>query len=230
MNVRALLPLGLMLLFPLTNIFYVLVNSADRGYGSLLTDLDRKIPFVEAFVIPYFGWYFFIVGTLVYFFVKERKLYYTTLWSMLSGMLVCFIIYYFFQTVAPRPEITGDSWLSRMVQFVYSQDGAFNCFPSIHCLTTFLTMRAISGSPIKNKWNMSVIYLSGSLIILSTLFIKQHVVMDVLSSIVLGNVAFSIFSSFRAKQTTFNKKPTLVWDMSKLKTNEMRGGKSVGER
>ncbi|UQZ81333.1 hypothetical protein SK3146_00489 [Paenibacillus konkukensis] len=123
--IRSLWPLCLMALIPLSNIFYMQVNTSERGASSLATDLDAAIPFVKAFIIPYLGWYVFIFAVMFYFLLKERKLYYRTLWTLLAGLFVCYFVYYVFQTVAPRPIVTGDDGLARLVRFVYSQDGRF---------------------------------------------------------------------------------------------------------
>ncbi|MCS7464107.1 phosphatase PAP2 family protein [Paenibacillus doosanensis] len=192
--IRSLWPLCLMALIPLSNIFYMQVNTSERGASSLATDLDAAIPFVKAFIIPYLGWYVFIFAVMFYFLLKERKLYYRTLWTLLAGLFVCYFVYYVFQTVAPRPIVTGDDGLARLVRFVYSQDGRYNCFPSIHCFTSFLMMRALNSASWRTIVNQTVIYTAGTLIILSTLLVKQHVVIDALSAILLANAVFAAIS------------------------------------
>jgi hypothetical protein len=172
------------------------------------------IPFVKGFIIPYLGWYAFIFLTLCYFFVKEPRLYYKTLISLLIGLCVCYVVYFFFQTTVQRPSLSEGDWLSRLVMFVYSIDQPYNCFPSIHCFTSFLMMSAINSSAIKNKYNLITINGSGSLIILSTLLVKQHVVLDALSAVLLAHIVFAVNSYVERRLVIqWKKRRSLSWTM-----------------
>lgn len=184
--------LSLMLSIPILNIFYVLLNNAERGAYSLMTDLDRNIPFVKEFIIPYVIWYFFVFGTLVFFCLKDKKVYYQTLLSIDLGLIICYITYFVFQTHVPRPELIGDDILTKLVALIYFKDQPYNAFPSIHVLLSFLMIKGNNKYQGRNFWNMSLVYINGILIILSTLFVKQHVVLDVFAGIVLGNVVFDL--------------------------------------
>lgn len=217
-NIKDLPAFGLMLLIPFVNQFYVALNNDDRGVHSLITDIDRAIPFVKAFIIPYVSWYVFIFLCLGYFFLKERKLYYKTLASLLIGLFACYTVYYFFQTtIMPiRPEITGKDWLSRLIQVVYSKDNPFNCFPSIHCFTSFLIMRAIHHSTSCSRLSRLFIYGLGSTIVLSTLFMKQHVVLDVVAAAILAHSVFMAITFVEGKlENVWRKRQSLSWMMKK---------------
>lgn len=214
-NIRSFYPLGLLLIIPIINLFYMFLNNDARGVSYLVTDFDRMLPMVNIFVIPYLGWYGFIIFTLCYFLWKDRKLYYTTLWSMILGMLISYVVYFFFQTSVPRPEVLGEDWLSQLVLLVYNTDQPYNCFPSIHCLTSYLMMRALASSSFKNKWNMMIIFSFGSIVLLSTLLIKQHVVMDVFASIILVHIVFSLVSYVQVLGITWRRKKHFGLEMNK---------------
>lgn len=94
--VKKLLPLCLLLSIPISNMIYVLLNNANRGSHSLVTDLDQGVPFLKIFILPYLAWYFFIFGTLTYFCFKDKKIYYRTVLSVNLGLLISFGIYFFF--------------------------------------------------------------------------------------------------------------------------------------
>ena len=111
-------------------------------------------------------------------------------------MLTCYIIYIVFQTTVPRPTLTGNDMFTRGVQYLYNKDKPFNCFPSIHCLTSFIMIKAIYNSKVKNLFSLSIIGSISILIIFSTLFIKQHVVLDVLAAIFLGNIIFDFINKY----------------------------------
>ncbi|GGE75052.1 phosphatase PAP2 family protein [Priestia taiwanensis] len=187
-----ILPLSLLVILPLLGMVYNKLNNADRGVYSVMTDLDTLIPFIKIFVIPYVIWFPYILLCFIFYCFKERGTYYTALISFIIGQMVCFVIYYFFQTITPRPEVIGTDYLSRMVQYIYQSDNPYNCFPSIHVFTTYLMMKAMNDSNIKHFFLTCCINVIGTFIILSTIFIKQHAVLDAVFGILLASITYTI--------------------------------------
>ncbi|GIP31212.1 phosphatase PAP2 family protein [Paenibacillus sp. J2TS4] len=183
-------PLLLLLTIPLLNIIYPLLNHSGRGASQLAIGLDDWIPFWKIFILPYIAWYAFIIFVLVLLCAKDRRTYYETLFSFHIGLIVCYVIYFFYQTTVPRPELLGNDPLTALVRFIYWSDQPFNCFPSIHVLTSYLAMRGLLASSIRGWGLRSFTIIISTLIILSTLFVKQHVVLDAIAAILLGELAF----------------------------------------
>ncbi|MDF2548292.1 MAG: serine/threonine protein phosphatase [Anaerosolibacter sp.] len=187
--------LCLMISIPLLNILYGVLNHGDRGAYSLMTDIDRSIPFLKIFIIPYVAWYLFLICTLAYFCLKDRETYYKTLLSLNLGLLICYGVYFFYQTAVPRPILVGEDILTKIVAWVYATDQPFNCFPSIHSLSSYLMFKGIRHSSIRNHGNQLVISGIAFTVILSTLFVKQHAVLDAIAAIFLGEVLFNLISA-----------------------------------
>ncbi|MED4206469.1 phosphatase PAP2 family protein [Neobacillus mesonae] len=177
-----------LLIMPVLGGLYQLLNERSHKAVDFISPLDQAIPFVAVFIIPYILWYAYIFCYLIYFCFKDPKVYLKTLSLIVVGELICFAIYFFFQTTVPRPAVNDDGFMSMLVQWIYANDEPYNCFPSIHVLTTFAIM--LASLHIKNKHiiNNLLIHIGGSLIIISTLFVKQHVVFDMIGSMFL--VAF----------------------------------------
>jgi hypothetical protein len=176
---------------PALMFIYPYLNTSDRGVHSLITNLDKAIPVIKIFVVPYVAWLGYISLSLIYLCFKDHPLAFKTIIVFDLGLMICFIIYYFFQTEGPvRPVITGNDFLSRMLEYVYGIDHPYNSFPSIHVMSSYLLIRAIRGSSWKKQWHKWTIGCFSTSIILATLFIKQHVIMDVISSIILVEVLF----------------------------------------
>ncbi|MDQ1912173.1 phosphatase PAP2 family protein [Paenibacillus sp. GD4] len=188
--------LSLLLLIPAVSTFYNQLNHAGRGAHSLMTDLDRAIPVIEAFVLPYLAWYGFILIAFVYLCRKDRTSYYQTLVSTIIGLLVSYTIYFFYQTTVPRPVLTGHDVFTVLLQYVYSTDQPYNCFPSIHVLTSYLILRGFKGRRQLPRFVRGAVWLMSVMIIVSTLFVKQHVLMDVLGAIVLSELIRSVVKIF----------------------------------
>jgi hypothetical protein len=192
-----------MLVIPLLAKIYELLNTRSHKAADLATSIDQAIPFLSIFIIPYVLWYAYIFCYLVYICFKDTRVYLKTLIMIVVGELICFVIYFFFQTTVPRPTIAGDNLLNNLVQWIYTNDRPFNCFPSIHVLTTFAIM--LASLHIKNKHLITnlFIHVTGSLIIISTLFVKQHVIFDMVGSMFLVSFLYGIsfeFLTFRVFQ------------------------------
>lgn len=198
-----LIPLSFILSVPIISIFYKVLNTSERGVYSVLTQVDRYIPFVPEFILAYVSWYPYLALALVYFCLKDRKTYYNVLLSYNIGAVICYLIYFFFQTTMPRPMLVGDDIFTSMVSWMYSIDAPFNCFPSMHVMVSWLMMSGMTRSKARNARNLLVINGIGTLIILSTMFIKQHSFMDAVAGIILAEAVLRIVEKIRMKRFVY---------------------------
>lgn len=187
-----MIALSCMLTIAPLNIFYIAFNNSKRGVRSLVTPLDAAIPFRKEFVIPYVAWYVFIFITIAYLCYKDRRTYYSTVISYNLVLIASYITFFFFQTTVPRPELMGSDIFTKIVTIIYGADQPYNCFPSIHVSTSFLMIRAVMVSSCKSKKNMIAVWFTSIMVIISTLFIKQHVILDVVSGILYADIIFRI--------------------------------------
>ncbi len=215
---ESLIPLSFMISIVISNIFYKLLNNGDGNVNSLVTNVDQTIPFLKVFIIPYITWYGYIAVGLVYLCMKKRKAYYTSLISLNIGLIVCYIIYATFQTTVPRPVITGSDILSKLVNMIYKHDNPYNCFPSMHVTTTYILMKGINDT--ENNIIVSILFnIIGILIIVSTQFVKQHVVLDLIFAMLLCEVIFRFVDNAKKEHIiTWKRKLSSIWIIkSKLK-------------
>ncbi|OCT11534.1 hypothetical protein A8709_07675 [Paenibacillus pectinilyticus] len=187
-----------LLLIPLVGLIYLHLNQNDGTAYSLMTDLDRQIPFIKSFVVPYLSWYGFLAVGFLYLVYRDRKNYIRTLIEFIIGLLLCYSVYAIYQTTVPRPEVAGSDWVSRTVQWVYRSDEPFNCFPSTHVLTAYLLMKAYLRSTLIAKRYKFVVAIMGALIIVSTLFVKQHVLMDIVGAVLVAEGVVYIIERSRS--------------------------------
>jgi hypothetical protein len=189
-SMRTYSPLLWILMIPVLNVFYSVLNRPGPKVYSLITDLDRAIPFIPAFIIPYSIWYPFIASALVLFFFKDRSLYYRALVTLCLGLVSCYAVYAVFQTTVHRPVLSGEGLLKGMVNFVYANDQPFNCFPSIHVLTSYIMIKGLRQlRSMPTKLRLALITIGWS-IIASTVFVKQHVLLDAAGAIMLVEILF----------------------------------------
>jgi membrane-associated phospholipid phosphatase len=179
-------------IFPVLGFIYDWLNENHQDAVTISTAFDSHIPFLPIFIIPYIIWYVYLYGYLLYFWWKDRKVYWRSIIAITLAELICFIIYYFFQTTVPRPNISGDGLLLQLVDLIYNSDEPVNCFPSIHVVTTCLIMFFSLHIKGFGKTQHYITQIAGTLVILSTLFVKQHVIYDVAGSMILSSGLYGL--------------------------------------
>lgn len=172
-----------LLIFPIINTNYIIAANIAKTGKNIEVILDSNIKFTPIFIIPYIYWYIFMAIALGYFLYKDRADYIRVVIAIAIGMCCCYVVYYIFPTEIVRPTVENSNILNKLTNIIYSKDRPLNCFPSIHVLITYFIMRYTKY--VNNKKYFYYTQIVGVLIILSTVFIKQHFVLDILGSIVL---------------------------------------------
>lgn len=164
------------------------------------TWIDDRIPYVSWFVLSYVAWMPILYMAFIYMGLTDRSLYWRTIIVYNAAITVANIIFMIFPTSMPRPEISGNDLFTWLVQFIYTNDNPVNCFPSIHCLTSYLlliTMNRHKLFSIGLRTLLSALFWS---IIASTVFIKQHGLVDVIGGIALAEITYRIVYFIMAKR------------------------------
>lgn len=172
-------------------IFFYLENRSVAAFHIIKHPLDAKIPFCEYFIIPYYLWFPYIACTVAAFvFLDKEKKDYTRLCIMLGIGMTFFLLfsYIYPNALMLRPTtFTRDNIFVTLTKGIYASDTSTNVFPSIHCFNSFAVCAAIWHNKTFRKHRIIPI---GStvlciLIILSTMFVKQHSVIDVIGAFVM---------------------------------------------
>ena len=96
--------------------------------------LDDIIPFCEAFVIPYVGWYLLIIGSLGYFLLYDIDSFKSLQKYIILTQMIAMAIYILFpsrQDLRPA-EFPRDNALTALVGLLYSVDTNTGVCPSLH--------------------------------------------------------------------------------------------------
>lgn len=171
-------------------ILYIAINFFSHGGRNIAISLDNIIPFVPGFSYVYMYWDFALFIGLIFILIKNKKQYIKSILSITIGVSICLIIFIFFQTEFTRPTVVGDGVTMNFIRFIYGHDKPVNCFPSVHVVVIYTIMRYTKIS-YSRKW-FYYTEIVGWLIIVSTLLIKQHFVLDVIGAIVLCEVIIAI--------------------------------------
>ncbi len=178
--------------------FIWLEKTVVTDYTPIHIWIDDVIPFCEYFIIPYYMWFLYIAAGMVFLFFSSKKDYYKECMFLFTGMTLFLIIC----TIYPngqdlRVSITTDNIFASAVNALYQTDTNTNVFPSIHVFNSIGIMIGILKSEwLKEKrYNIAVKVIStilAILIILSTVFLKQHSCIDVIGAVIMAIVLYFI--------------------------------------
>lgn len=168
-------------------IMYILTEniiSADNCH-IIHSKIDDIIPFCEVFVVPYVLWYVFIAGSLFYYLLYnvdsfKRLQIYIFILQMLA--MIVYIVYPSRQDL--RPEVLPRSnFFTHIIGGIYAIDTDTGVCPSLHVAIS----AAIASSWVKEKTVSAPFKVSAVvfaiIICLSTMFIKQHSIIDSFAAI-----------------------------------------------
>lgn len=176
--------------------FWHLENTVTSHYHVIHMAIDDHIPFCELFVIPYFMWFAYVSATVLYLFFTNKTEYYRSCMFLFTGMTIFLIV----STLWPNGHqlrlaaMPRDNVFTRMVAGLWQTDTPTNLWPSIHVYNSLGAHFAILRCQKleDKKWIRAASLTLACSIILSTVFIKQHSVFDVLTAFVLAAVMYVV--------------------------------------
>ena len=201
--------------------FLYLEKHVTTQYYVIQTRLDEYIPFIEYFIVPYLLWFVFIAAAFLYFFFTDVPAFYKMAKFMFTGMTVFLIIASIFPNGQDlRPVVfERDNIFVDMVRMLYRADTCTNVFPSLHVFNSLSVCVAVYESKglKKHRAVCAGAYILAALIILATMFLKQHSILDVFGAFFMAYVIYQFVYApekkkipgyAKQKQTAFgNKQP-----------------------
>lgn len=173
--------------------FYI-VEHIDAGKTThiLTTSFDHAFPFNEWFIIFYYMWFPFIGFTFVYLFFRDKRDYLRMITVLYTGMTIFLIISYIYPNgLDLRVQVPNRNIACVLTNALYTMDTPTNVFPSIHVYNSIgMTMALWKTDTNKGvKIGSTILCI---MIILSTLFLKQHSIADILSAGVLMIIMYIV--------------------------------------
>lgn len=176
--------------------FAYLEQTVTKNYNVIHMAIDDYIPFCEIFIVPYYLWFLYVAVVFIFVSLTDKAEFHRVCLFMFTGMTVFLVI----STLWPngqhlRPYIMPrDNIFTRMVTGLYRTDTPTNIWPSIHVYNSLAAHIAVMKSARLarcRKLRIASLMLAIS-IILSTVFLKQHSVFDVLTAFGLGLVMYAV--------------------------------------
>ncbi len=170
-----------------------------EGTGYRLDFLgDNSIPFIPEMAIFYVFLFFpMVVLTMIYFaFIDEEKGY-AVGWAIVTMNAIATIFYIIFpvSTYWWRQELLANriegNFFAEVMYFYYENETSFNCLPSMHAgmstICFFIWYQFYKRNPILKRKIVAIIaFIIAFGVVLSTLFVKQHYIIDEIVGVALA--------------------------------------------
>lgn len=186
----------LLLFWPVFGLaFAALERLRTTGYTAVYSPIDDMIPFCEGFAIPYFFWFVYLVAFYLYallFDVDAFKRYTVFIIITYSVTLLIYLLWPTKQELRPT-VFPRDNFLTDVMKGFYQFDTNTNVLPSLHVVGAVAVSSAARNSRHFSKVGWRIAFTATTvLIILSTVFLKQHSVLDIPPALVICAAAYPI--------------------------------------
>jgi len=180
----------MLLIFLIVKSVYLPLNKRKSKYYWKIK-FDDKIPFIPIFVIPYVGYFFYVIATIIYLW---NTMYVNSFFiTYIISYLFAGLFWYFIPNGVKRPKIEKKDIFNRLTKFIYKYDDDTNGFPSAHIFATLICSYFLFLAFPEQLISILAVTI---LISLSTVFVKQHYVLDILGGILNFGLSLMISGLF----------------------------------
>lgn len=161
--------------------------------------LDKKIPLISWFVYPYFLTFPLGLFTFFYLAYKDKKAFYNVFITLVISFAISGVVYLFGQTVFTKPDFEPKTFTDKFVVWTWGSTNPVNCFPSQHCFMAYAMILACLSA---KKEKMNIFFkiftiIVSIMIVLATVLIRQHFVLDMVASFVIMFPIFAVSHTFK---------------------------------
>lgn len=176
--------LALYYLYSIVGYFYFSHRPTDNHF---VTSLDKYVPTVPIFLIPYFFATIAFLAVPIIFYVKlgwaKTKAY---LAAQTIATSISYLIFWIFPTSVIREPIVGSGFFYDWLRWLHTNDRPSAAFPSGHVFNTIIIGYFCWIYFPKTRPYVAIIV---PLVIIATVVLKQHYLPDILGGIVIAIIA-----------------------------------------
>ena len=167
--------------------------SPIEEYTPVSCALDGMIPFCEWFLIPYLFWFVYLIGIHVYTAIYDVSAFRRLMRFVIISYTLTMVIYFLFPTCQElRPPVFArDNALTRFIGWFYEFDTSTNVCPSLHVVgsaAVLFTAWNTRGLATRG-WRLAFLA-AAVLISISTVFMKQHSVLDIAAALPICGISW----------------------------------------
>ena len=168
----------LLILFIFAKSIYVVLNKRKSKYYWKIK-FDDFIPLIPIFIIPYIGFYIYIITTII--FLWNTKYINNFFITYIIAYILAGLFWYFIPNGVKRPVIYKRDIFSKLTAYIYKHDDDTNGFPSAHIFATLICSYFLF---LAFPEQLFSILATALLISASTVFVKQHYILDIFGGII----------------------------------------------
>ena len=189
--------LKLLIFWPIYGALFWFVERVyhPEAYYAMYCALDDAIPFCEYFLIPYLFWFIFLAGGLAYGLLFNPEGFRKMMRFIILTYSTALAVYFIFPNCQElRPAaLERENLFTEFIKGFYRFDTNTNVCPSIHVLGTVAAAQLFwQDERLKGVgWKALNLIISLS-ICASTVFMKQHSVLDVIAAGVVSLAAYPL--------------------------------------
>lgn len=194
-------------------VFGLLFLFAEQFYPAdfvpVYCKLDDYIPFNEFFYIPYVYWFVYLIGTIAYTFFMDKDAFVRMMKFVILTYSAAIIIYFIFPTCQElRPvDFPRDNFLTRLVAAFYDFDTNTNVCPSLHVIGSLAALSARLNTPRFRATGWKIFNITAAVLIsVSTVFMKQHSIIDLFAALPWCLLAYVLFFRHPKNKRSSSKK------------------------
>lgn len=184
---------------------WLLSNKLTAGsYNLVSCALDSRIPFCEWFVIPYVAWYAGLFGIVAYLFFFDVRGFRKLMFYVMLTFTAAIITFTVYPTgVDLRPASFDHANLATwLIGKIYAFDEPTNACPSVHVIGAFAVAFGAWSTPRLQKRGWKILFfMLASLVSVSTVFVKQHSVVDVICGLIVSAIGYVLVYVIPWKET-----------------------------
>lgn len=192
--------LPIILTFAINGVAYYLPKLLSTGAAPIYMGLwlDEALPLCPVFIWIYVGAFLQWFANWGMLSRQERGFMNRRLAGEWVSKLLCSVCFMLLPTaLTHRPSPETNTLSGYVTALVFALDTPENLFPSIHCLESWLCLRnAFSMKNVSKgyKWGMAIFSL---LVMVSTLLVKQHVLLDIPAGILMAEIGLLVSKYMR---------------------------------
>ena len=187
--------LKLLIFWPVFGLMFLIIEQLwiRDSYFPIYCACDDLIPFCEYFLIPYLFWFVYLIGMLVYTLLWDVESFKKLMKFIIISYSTAMLIYILFPNCQElRPLVfERDNVFTRFLAGFYQFDTNTNVCPSIHVIGSVAVLICAWHSKHFSSKGWRIAFTATAVLIsISTVFLKQHSILDVLAAIPVCFLAY----------------------------------------
>ena len=193
--VITLLPMAIYMVIYMPTFFWVESLEPAGGFNIIHTAIDDMIPVVEVFIVPYFLWFPYLILGMIAIAVRSRKISRKTSYMLMTGMSLFIVISLVYPNALELRAAIPDreNIFMDLINYLHAIDTPTDVLPSLHVYDAIVVAAGLHLSFKDKKVLLVLSDILAFLIVLSTMFIKQHSIYDVVTAFFMAIIFYLAF-------------------------------------